>query len=68
MSAWHDVLQEKEEKNHVGSESTPHQLRKRRHSGSKSCEPPSPEGKREASVGVMDFWQHATPRHRNFND
>eukprot|EP00983_Pelagomonas_calceolata_P047765 1140774-Pelagomonas_calceolata.AAC.1 len=45
-----------------------HQFRKRRHIGSKSCESPSPEGKREASVGKVGFWQHTAPRHQNYND
>eukprot|EP00983_Pelagomonas_calceolata_P002913 96157-Pelagomonas_calceolata.AAC.1 len=36
----------------------------RRHIGSYSREPPSPEGKREVSVGPMGFWQHAAPGHQ----
>eukprot|EP00983_Pelagomonas_calceolata_P120669 1160727-Pelagomonas_calceolata.AAC.26 len=46
-----------------------YQLRKRRHIGPKSREPPSPEGKRqlEASVGPGGFWQHAAPAQQNYN-
>eukprot|EP00983_Pelagomonas_calceolata_P085234 1156510-Pelagomonas_calceolata.AAC.13 len=40
-------------KRHVGSENSIHQLRERRHIGSKSCEPSSPEDKREAGVGLV---------------
>eukprot|EP00983_Pelagomonas_calceolata_P051462 1142424-Pelagomonas_calceolata.AAC.2 len=36
----------------------------RRYIGSKSCESLSPKGKREASVSLVGFWQHATPGHQ----
>eukprot|EP00983_Pelagomonas_calceolata_P057556 1145118-Pelagomonas_calceolata.AAC.1 len=35
--------------------------------GSKSCEPPSPDGKREASVGLVGFWQHVATGHQTVN-
>eukprot|EP00983_Pelagomonas_calceolata_P086187 1156713-Pelagomonas_calceolata.AAC.3 len=41
---------------------------RRRHIGSKSRESPSPEGKKEASVGLVGFWQHTAPGHQNYND
>eukprot|EP00983_Pelagomonas_calceolata_P016129 510460-Pelagomonas_calceolata.AAC.1 len=47
-------------------EHSPHQLRKRRHIGSKSRESPSPEGKREASVGLVGIWKHAAPAHQSY--
>eukprot|EP00983_Pelagomonas_calceolata_P054659 1143796-Pelagomonas_calceolata.AAC.2 len=37
------------------------QLAKRRNIGSKSREPPSPEGGREARVGLVGIWKHAAP-------
>eukprot|EP00983_Pelagomonas_calceolata_P085359 1156533-Pelagomonas_calceolata.AAC.4 len=40
------------------------QLRKRGHIDSKSRESPSPEGKREASVGLVGSWRHAAPGHQ----
>eukprot|EP00983_Pelagomonas_calceolata_P073041 1151981-Pelagomonas_calceolata.AAC.8 len=39
----------------------PTSIKDRRHIGSKSRESPSPEGKREASVGLVGSWQHAAP-------
>eukprot|EP00983_Pelagomonas_calceolata_P004065 131944-Pelagomonas_calceolata.AAC.2 len=45
-----------------------HQLRIRRHIGTKSLESPSPEGKREASVVLVGFWQHAAPGHQNYKE
>eukprot|EP00983_Pelagomonas_calceolata_P058991 1145730-Pelagomonas_calceolata.AAC.8 len=43
-------------------------LRKRRHIGSKSRESPSPEGKREALVRLVGFWQHVALRHQGYGD
>eukprot|EP00983_Pelagomonas_calceolata_P006156 204464-Pelagomonas_calceolata.AAC.1 len=43
-------------------EHSQHQVRKRGHVGSKSHEPPSPEDKREASVG-LDMGSIDSPTH-----
>eukprot|EP00983_Pelagomonas_calceolata_P052296 1142788-Pelagomonas_calceolata.AAC.1 len=53
------ISKEKKVNNYLSSENLLHQLRERRHIGSKSRESPSPEGKREASVGLVGFWKHA---------
>eukprot|EP00983_Pelagomonas_calceolata_P035732 1118660-Pelagomonas_calceolata.AAC.2 len=46
----------------------PTSTKERRYIGSKSHESPSSEGKREASEGLVGFWQHAAPGHQNHND
>eukprot|EP00983_Pelagomonas_calceolata_P052051 1142672-Pelagomonas_calceolata.AAC.1 len=45
-------------------EHSPRQVRNRRHIGTKSRESPLPEDKREASVGLVGSWKHATPGHQ----
>eukprot|EP00983_Pelagomonas_calceolata_P058424 1145484-Pelagomonas_calceolata.AAC.1 len=60
-----EKMEKRKGKNNIGSEDSEdvelYHLRKRRHIGSRSREPPSPGGKREASVGLAGFWQHAAP-------
>eukprot|EP00983_Pelagomonas_calceolata_P028523 893181-Pelagomonas_calceolata.AAC.1 len=43
-------------------------MKKRRRIGSKSRESASPEGKRDASMGLVGFWKHAAPGHQNNNE
>eukprot|EP00983_Pelagomonas_calceolata_P062311 1147241-Pelagomonas_calceolata.AAC.1 len=33
-----------------------------------SREPPSPEVKKEANVGRVDFWQHSAPGHQHYGE
>eukprot|EP00983_Pelagomonas_calceolata_P051420 1142401-Pelagomonas_calceolata.AAC.2 len=54
----HDAAQQEKEVCRQREHSL-HQLRKRRHTGSKNRESPSPEDKREASVGLVSSWKHA---------
>eukprot|EP00983_Pelagomonas_calceolata_P071654 1151350-Pelagomonas_calceolata.AAC.6 len=41
-------------------------LRKSRHVGSKIRESPSPEIKKEADLGLVDFWQHVVLGHQGY--
>eukprot|EP00983_Pelagomonas_calceolata_P065112 1148443-Pelagomonas_calceolata.AAC.1 len=56
----------KKRKKTQAEETLPTSIKERGHIGSKSHEPPSPEGRREASVGPVDFWQHAAPGHQSY--
>jgi len=54
---------EKKEK-HIGGENhSLHQLRKKKHIGSKSPESPPQDGEKEANEGLVSFWKHAAPAH-----
>eukprot|EP00983_Pelagomonas_calceolata_P049527 1141548-Pelagomonas_calceolata.AAC.4 len=45
-----------------------HQIRKRRHTGSRSHESPSPEDERGVNVDRVGFWQHAAPGHQCYDE
>eukprot|EP00983_Pelagomonas_calceolata_P085326 1156531-Pelagomonas_calceolata.AAC.1 len=45
-----------------------HQLRKSRHIGSESREPPSPEDDRGVNVDRVGFWKHAAPGHQCYDE
>eukprot|EP00983_Pelagomonas_calceolata_P005047 164550-Pelagomonas_calceolata.AAC.1 len=45
-----------------------HQLRKRRHIGSESCESPSQKDERGVNVDRVGFWQRAAPGHQSFDE
>jgi len=68
VSQYVPFLERKKKGKYVGSENTLHKSRKRRHISSRSRESPSPEGKREANMGQVGFWQRAAPGYRNYNE
>eukprot|EP00983_Pelagomonas_calceolata_P015423 488815-Pelagomonas_calceolata.AAC.1 len=58
------LMKKKKKKLHSQRKLSLHQVRKRRHIGSKSRESPSPEDERGVNVDRVAFWLHAAPGHQ----
>eukprot|EP00983_Pelagomonas_calceolata_P029705 930449-Pelagomonas_calceolata.AAC.1 len=57
MPTWNRLGKPEENEIYVGTENVPYINYE--NGDTKNHEPPSPVGKREASVGLVGFWKHA---------